>query len=791
MVNRIVNEYQRTMYFVLLVFPTALYAQTDIKDYKRKMHTISGYVTDESSGENLLGANIYDKISQTGTTTNEFGFYSITLPGGKVNLQISYIGYLTYMKTLDVSSTLKLNIALQTDQKLDEVVVYGDRTETGVNSTHMGAINIPMEQLRGIPAVLGEADIMKTIQMMPGVQSGAEGSSGIYVRGGGPDENLILLDGVPLYNVDHLFGFFSVFTPESVKKVDLYKGSFPARFGGRLSSVVDVRTNDGDTRRFHGTLGVGLLSAKLQFEGPIVKDRTSFNISARRSYIDVLTRPFMKGKDQFSYYFYDFNAKVNHKFNDKHRLFLSLYSGTDKFSIKNQEDLKNYQSKDENNLRWGNTVSALRWNYVISPVLFSNTTVAYTEYRYQSINKTSQQDGSYRSDYNSGIKDWAYNLDFDYRPLPKHHIKFGMNYLYHLFKPESLTGKIWNGVNGTDKDFNSSLDSKVYAHETTLYAEDDLDISDRLSINAGLNLSLFHVQKKSYFSLQPRLSARLQLNRNVALKASYTQMNQNIHLLSSYTMTMPTDLWVPATKNIRPMKAHQYSLGMYYTGIHGWELSLEGYYKNVNNILEYKDGAALMGSAYNWESKVEMGKGRSMGVEFMVQKKIGKTTGWLAYTLAKSDRKFPPGNINDGRWFPYKYDRRHNISLTVNHKFSEKIDMGASWEFRTGGTTTIGEQSTIVVRPGDDLTPPLVDYVGQRNNYRMPSSHQLSIGVNFHKKTKHGVRTWNISLFNVYNAMNPTFLFRDPKDENGNRRDVLKKVTILPLIPSVAYTYKF
>lgn len=791
MVNRIVNGYQRTMYFVLLVFPTALYAQTDIKDYKRKMHTISGYVTDESSGENLLGANIYDKISQTGTTTNEFGFYSITLPEGKVNLQISYIGYQTYMKTLDVSSTLKLNIALQTNQKLDEVVVYGDRTKTGVNSTHMGAINIPMEQLRGIPAVLGEADIMKTIQMMPGVQSGAEGSSGIYVRGGGPDENLILLDGVPLYNVDHLFGFFSVFTPESVKKVDLYKGSFPARFGGRLSSVVDVRTNDGDMRRFHGTLGVGLLSAKLQFEGPIVKDRTSFNISARRSYIDVLTHPFMKGKDQFSYYFYDFNAKVNHKFNDKHRLFLSLYSGTDKFSIKNQEDLKNYQSKDENNLRWGNTVAALRWNYVISPVLFSNTTVAYTEYRYQSINKTSQQDGSYRSDYNSGIKDWTYNLDFDYRPLPKHHIKFGINYLYHSFKPESLTGKIRNSADGTDKDFNSSLDSKVYAHEATLYAEDDFDISDRLSINAGLNLSLFHVQKRSYFSLQPRLSARLQLNRNVALKASYTQMNQNIHLLSNYTMTMPTDLWVPATKNIRPMKAHQYSLGMYYTGIHGWELSVEGYYKNVNNVLEYKDGAALMGSAYNWESKVEMGKGRSMGVEFMVQKKIGKTTGWLAYTLAKSDRKFPSGSINDGRWFPYKYDRRHNISLTVNHKFSEKIDMGASWEFRTGGTTTIGEQSTIVIRPGNDLTPPLVDYVGQRNNYRMPSSHQLSIGVNFHKKTKHGVRTWNISLFNVYNAMNPTFLFRDPKDENGNRRDVLKKVTILPLIPSVTYTYKF
>lgn len=788
MMNKITNSYQRKICFAFVIFPIILGAQTSVQGNK---HTISGYVTDETSGESLLGANIYDKISQMGTTTNEFGFYSITLPEGKSELQFSYIGYQTRIKTLDVSLNLKLNMFLRTNQELDEIAVYGNRPTTGINASRMGAISIPMEQLKGIPAVLGEVDIMKIIQMMPGVQSGAEGSSGIYVRGGGPDENLILLDGIPIYNVDHLFGFFSVFTPESVKKVDLYKGGFPARFGGRLSSVVDVRTNDGDMRKYHGTLGIGILSAKLQFEGPIVKDRTSFNIFARRSYIDAIARPFMKEKDQFSYYFYDFNAKVNHIFNDKHRLFLSVYSGTDKFSIEEQEDTKKDQSKDENSLRWGNTVAALRWNYVISPVLFSNTTVAYTEYRYQSINKTSQKDGSYRSDYNSGIKDWTYSLDFDYRPLAKHDIKFGMNYLYHLFKPESLSGKIQNSSDNMDKDFKSLFDAEVYAHEATLYVEDDFNISNRVSINAGVNLSLFHVQKKSYLSLQPRLSARFQLSRSVVLKASYTQMNQNIHLLSSYTMTMPTDLWVPATKNIRPMKANQYSVGIYYTGIPGWEFSAEGYYKNVNNVLEYKDGAALMGSAYNWESKVEMGKGRTMGVEFMAQKKVGNTTGWLAYTLARSDRKFPSGSINDGKWFPYKYDRRHNISLTVNHKFTEKIDIGASWEFHTGGTTTIGRQSTIVVRPGDDFTPPLVDYVAQRNNYRMPSSHQLSVGINFHKKTKHGIRTWNISLYNVYNAMNPTFLFRDTKDENGNRRNVLKKVTILPFIPSVTYTYKF
>lgn len=790
MVNKIVNRYQRTMYFIFLMFPVTLYAQATIKDSKRKMYTISGYVTDKVTGEILLGANIYERISQVGTTTNEFGFYSITLSENKIDLQVSYVGYQTCIKHIEGNSNLKLNIFLQANQDLEEVVVVGNPSETGVNATYMGAINIPMEQLKGVPAVLGEIDIMKTIQKMPGIQSGPEGSSGIFVRGGGPEENLILLDGVPLYNVNHLFGFFSVFTPESVKKVDLYKGSFPARFGGRLSSVVDVRTNDGDLHKYHGTLSVGILSAKLQFEGPIVKDKTSFNISARRSYIDVLARPFMKDDDQFSYYFYDFNAKVNHKFNDKHRLFLSVYNGIDKFSITDKENLNKYQSKDENNLKWGNTVAALRWNYVISPVLFSNTTLAYTQYRYESINKTSQKEGSYRSDNKSGIKDWTYNLDFDYHPLPKHHVKFGVNYLYHSFTPETLTGKIENSSDGINQNFNSLFNSKIYAHEATLYVEDNFDISDWISVNAGLNLSLFHVQKKSYLSLQPRLSGRFQLTDNVTLKASYTQMTQNIHLLSNYTITMPTDLWVPATKNIRPMKAHQYSLGMYYTGMPGWEYSVEGYYKNVNNVLEYKDGASLIGSSHNWMDKVEMGKGRTMGIEFMVQKKTGKFTGWLAYTLAKSERKFSSGSINEGAWFPYKYDRRHNINLTVNHKFSEKIDLGASWEFHTGGTTTIGRQSTIVERPGDDSTPPLVDYVSKRNNYRMPNSHQLSVGVNFHKKTKHGLRTWNISLFNAYNAMNPTFLYRD-RDEDGNRRDVLKKVTILPLIPSVTYTYKF
>jgi outer membrane cobalamin receptor len=643
---------------------------------------------------------------------------------------------------------------------------------------------------------------MKTVQMMPGVQAGTEGSAGVYVRGGGADENLILLDGVPLYNVDHLFGFFSVFTPDAIKKVSLFKGSFPARFGGRLSSVIDVRTNDGDMHNYHGTIGVGILSSKLQFEGPIVKGRTSFNISGRRSYWDLVAKPFMSKKDKFGYYFYDLNAKINHRFNDRSRLFISLYNGKDKMDTEFKEEDSDYTTKDKGDLHWGNFLSAVKWNYQITSKLFSNTTVAYTHYKFninsQYYERSVSEDfeNNYSSDYSSGIKDLAFDMDFDYRPLPDHHIKFGGGYLHHRFQPEVQTSRIKYNEKGTatDTTYSSMSDSRIRAHEANIYMEDELSIGKRFSANLGFHLSLFNVSDKTYTSFQPRISARYQLTDDIALKASYTKMSQYIHLLSSYTITMPTDLWVPATSQIKPMQSHQFSAGGYYTGFKGLELSVEAYYKDMRNVLEYKDGASFLGSSHNWESKVEMGKGRAMGIEFMLQKKVGKTTGWLAYTLAKSDRKFAGDGINDGKRFPYRYDRRHHLNAVVNHKFSDKIDIGASWEFYTGGTTTISEESTAIICPdkGSNTYIKEVDYIGNRNNYRMPSSHRLNVGINFNKKTKRGMRTWNISVYNVYNAMNPTFIYRtiEPQDEGGEKA-ILKKVTILPFIPSVSYIYKF
>lgn len=786
--------------------------------------TISGYITDSESAEVLIGANVYDRISGQGTATNEFGFFSLTLPPGPVDLQFSYTGYQTMSRTTELRKNEKQNILLKADLMLDEVVVYGDKAETGFSATQMGAVDIPLQILQNTPSLLGEADVMKTIQMLPGVQAGTEGSSGVYVRGGGPDENLILLDGIPLYNVDHVFGFFSVFTPEAVKKVSLFKGSFPARFGGRLSSVIDVRTNDGDMHNYHGSIGIGLLSSKLHLEGPLWKGRTSFHVSGRRSYLDLLAKPLFADGDDLGYFFYDFNAKLNHKFNDRSRLFLSFYNGKDQFHSEwNDSDAKKeYVSRDETRLKWGNMLLAGRWNYIFSPKLFSNTTVAFTGYNFDVKAKwydyTRSKDLDYKlnSAYRSGIKDWAYKMDFDYYPLPKHHIKFGAGYLYHDFKPEVETSRIRSKEEGsvTDTTYSSISNSHIYGSEVSVYAEDNFDITPRLSVNGGLHFSLFNVKNTTYTSVQPRLSVRYQLTDDFALKAAYTKMNQYIHLLSSYTITLPTDLWVPTTDRIKPMRSHQYSLGGYYTGFKGWELSAEAYYKDMRNVLEYKDGATFLGSSYNWEDKVEMGRGRSYGLELMVQKTVGNTTGWLAYTLARSERKFDKAGINHGDWFPYRYDRRHHINLTLNHKFSDRIDIGASWEFYTGGTTTLGEETTIIIYPqgtggglysgfyysgylgGAQYDAPSiesVDYIGNRNNYRMPSSHRLNIGINFRKKKKHGERIWNFGVFNVYNAMNPTYIYRDMKYyDDGRAPDlIIKKVTILPIIPSFTYTYKF
>lgn len=778
--------------------------------------TISGLITDAATGETLIGAGA--TVGRDGAVTNNFGFYSLTIPEKEeVKVTYSYVGYATQTVTIPARSNRTVHVQLVPGASLEEAVVTAQK-ESGIASTKMSAIEVPLQVLKSAPALFGEADVIKTLQLLPGVQGGTEGFSGIYVRGGGPDENLLLLDGIPIYNAEHLLGIFSIFQPEAIKKMTLYKGSFPARYGGRISSIVDVRTNDGNLYETHGNFGISMLADKFHLEGPLWKGRTSYSISARGMHTLLLT-PILKAvKFDGNYFFYDLDAKITHRFDDRNRLYFNVYNGMDDLYYRHKET-QDYtlgapiKSFDQGKLgiRWGNTVAALRWNHVLSGKFFSNTTLAYNRYRMvmetemlseETVGGTLSDRNLYRFDYRSGIRDWVLKTDFEYNPAPSHRIHFGGSYTHHTFIPETLTNvnqQIMDTQVQVDTTWHLKSNSRQTGHEIGLYAEDDIRLGQAWTLNPGLHVSLFNTQGKSYFSVEPRLSAKVDLAQDWSAKASYSRMSQYVHLLTSSQVSLPLDLWVPITKDIAPETADQYSLGFYYSGLRGWEFSLEGYWKKMNNVLEYKDGVSFLFNSDGWENKVETGRGRAMGLELFIEKTMGKTTGWLGYTLLRSDRVFP--TINAGRWFPYRYDRRHQVNLVVNHRFNEKFDLSATWNYASGGTTTIPGRSVVMTAPNGELF--LEDLVPSRNNYRLPASHTLNLGFNFHRKHRRGEGVWNLSIYNVYNRMNPNFVVRDTDsymsssvDESGSDsqfivKSKLVKLTLLPIFPSVGYTRSF
>ena len=781
--------------------------------------TISGLITDVASGETLIGAGA--TVGKDGAVTNNFGFYSLSVPRttGKVDITYSYVGYTTQTISVPAHKDTTVNVTLVPGASLEEAVVTAQR-ESGIDATKMSAIEVPITAIKSAPALFGEADVLKTIQMLPGVQGGTEGFSGLYVRGGGPDENLLLLDGIPVYNAEHMLGIFSVFQPEAVKKVTLYKGAFPARYGGRISSILDVRTNDGNLYETHGSIGISMISDKLHLEGPIWKGKTSYSISARGMHSIFLT-PILKlsGFDG-NYFFYDLDAKLTHRFSDRDRLYFNVYNGLDDFYYRYKDDSSTFSGGNltENqhlSIRWGNTVSALRWNHVLSPKLFANTTVAYNHYKMKMgselVSQEVHQNGTidndqYKFDYRSGMRDWVAKVDCGYTPPPSQQVKFGADYTYHTFIPETLSTyaqETSGGMVQLDTTITMKSNGAQIGHEVSLYVEDDIKLGNRLTLNPGVHASLFATQGKTYWSLEPRMSAKLNFTPDWAVKASYSRMSQYVHLLSSSQLSLPVDLWVPITKNIRPETSNQYSLGLYYNGIPGWEFSLEGYYKSIDNVLEYKEGVAFLFDSSGWENKVEVGSGRAMGLELFIEKTMGKTTGWLGYTLAKSDRLFP--TINHGERFPYRYDRRHNINLVLNHKFNEKFDFSATWNYASGGVTTLPERRVAMISPSGEIQ--YTDFVTSRNNYRLPSSHTLNLGFNFHKKHNRGEGIWNLSVYNAYNHMNPSLVLKSNSeygtmtsrwDEDGTTQQFkqvsevqLKKITLLPFFPSVGYTRTF
>jgi len=821
---------KKNVLFLYLIICISGFSQT-------QSYTISGHMTDIKNGETLISSSIFDENSRKGVVSNSYGFYSLTVPKGEVEVQYSYIGYATQRRAFKLTKDTIINIRMSASIELKEVTVIGNRKELGVQGSQMSAIEVPISQIKSVPTLFGETDVIKALQLLPGVKSGTEGSAGLYVRGGGPDENLLLLDGVPVYNVNHMFGFFSVFNADAIKNVTLYKGSFPARFGGRLSSVVDIRMNDGDNKNYHGNVTVGIVSSKFNIEGPIIKEKTTFNLSARRTYADILAQPIIRStlkkepgmkKTLAGYYFYDLNAKLSHKFSDTDRLYLSAYMGDDIIYSNIKQSTKNFNNGSQNtwlkmDWNWGNIISALRWNHIINNKLFMNTTASYTRYRFfltigtetENI-ETSPPKSSIEATtlgYRSGIEDYSGKVDFDYAPNSNHDIKFGANYTYHTFRPgvtvaqsasESITMNTTIG------------DKNVYSHESMAYFEDNINLNYYLKLNAGLHYSNFYVQNQFYQSLQPRLGLRVLLNDKLSLKAGYAYMSQYIHLLSNSNISLPTDLWVPVTKRIVPMKSHQIAIGAFYNLMNLVDFSLEGYYKTMANQIEYKDGATFFGSSTGWEDKVSMGRGWAYGIEFLTQKSVGKTTGWIGYTWSKSERLFDRAGqeLNNGQSFSAKYDRRHDLSFVVSHKFSKRFDLSGTWVYSTGSCGTLATQEyagTDVPQtvPNNSyskmensqqstyINTTSLPYVSSRNNFRYAAYHRMDIGMNFHKQLKHGRRTWNISVYNVYNQLNP-FLTTvdssseyDPNTNTETKTKKLKQISIFPIIPSVSYTYKF
>ena len=746
--------YRVSQYFLLLVLLSlagGVWAQTD------PAHTLSGYVEDAASGEKLIGAVLYEPTLQKGTTTNRYGFFSLTLPAGQLQVVVFHIGYQSDTLATRLDQDVQLTIALQpTPLEMGAVQVEAERLDPIQEQSQMSVVQVPIRQIKNAPVLMGEVDVLKTLQLLPGVQSGAEGMSGLYVRGGSPDQNLLLLDGAPVYNASHLFGFFSVFNANAIKNVQLTKAGFPARYGGRLSSVLEVDMKDGNMKTFEGEGSVGLIASQLTLQGPLRKDRTSFIVSARRTYIDLLIRPFLPSNNKGGYHFYDLNAKLNHIFSPNSRVFLNVYGGDDRF--------------------WSDV------DQLSTAVDHRSTTTLDGE----------RETDTLRLRYRSGIRDWGLKLDFDYIPNPAHYIRFGGSSTLHTYSPGAAQIKV-NPADGAPED--TTLAAQVTdALEYSLYGEDEVLLTDRLKANVGLHTSGFLVNDEFYTSWQPRVSMRYLLPSDWAVKASYALMRQYIHLLSNSTVGLPTDLWLPATERVRPQWSRQFGVGLARQLKDQYEFSLEGYYKTMTNLIEYREGASFLvgfGENEDWQDKVEIGRGWSYGTELFVQKKRGRTTGWIGYTLSWTKRRFD--RLNQGRAFPYRYDRRHDFALVLTHQLKQSTNFSLTWVYGTGNAATLPvaryygyhERS---VGGREHVLPYETQIYGDRNSYRMSAFHRLDLGFNF--GDKHG---FSFGVYNAYNRKNPYFIYFDD-DYDPNTTDIkrrAKQVSLFPLLPWLNYRFKF
>jgi len=759
---------------------------------------LSGYVLDSLSGEPLVGVSISDEGLKKGTASNAFGYYTITFAEkGQYKLHFSYVGYQSVCYDLNINSDTLVNVGLKPGLKIEGVDIKAER---GIEEkAEVSTVQLSMREAKRLPALGGEVDLIKALQLLPGVSQGSEGSSGMYVRGGSPDQNLILLDDVPLYYVNHLGGFVSTFNPDAIGSVTLIKGGFPARYGSRLSSVLDVRMKNGNLKQFKGNATIGLVSSKVTLEGPLKKDTSSYIFSARRMMYDLLMRPltplFLNGVSM-GYNFYDVNLKLNHKFSHKDRLYLSFYNGDDR-TITSISDREN-DFKSKNKLRWGNTLGAVRWNHIFGPKLFSNSTASYTQYR-NAIIQNYEGEAS-KSDYEflSKVSDVSLKTDFEIYPHHNYIIRAGVAGTYHHYQPTNIsTTQELESI----KNDSTVINYAEEAFEFNGYLENEVKLGSYLDLNMGLRYSVYMVPERLYPSLEPRLALNYRFVPRHSFKLGYSVMQQNVHLLTASGSGMPSDYWLPATEKLKPQVSTQYALGWAHTSARQtYEMSIEAYYKEMENLIAFDEGIAAFTGIDNWENQViGDGFGISKGVEFFVKKKRGQTTGWLGYTLSKTTRQF--AHQNNGDPYAYRYDRRHDISVVVQHQISPKIDFFASWVYNTGNAITLAKEQYVVPHEvmsseGEEENKPYVkvELYDGRNNTRMKPYHRLDVGVNFIKKKAKGERVWRISIYNLYNRQNAYYYFwSEDLDADYGERGQLKlyQQTLFPIIPSVSYSFTF
>lgn len=763
-------------------------------------YTISGYIKDSLNGETLIGATIAVQGQTKGISSNLYGFYSITLDEGQYVLICTFVGYRIKAVSIDLHADTKINFDVLPKAYLaEEVVVSSKKRDANVKNAQMGKFTLPIEQIKSIPAFLGEVDLLKTIQFLPGVRNAGEGSAGIYVRGGGPDQNLILLDDAPVYNTGHLFGFFSIFNSDAIKNVTLIKGGMPAQYGGKLSSVLDVSMKEGNNQKLQVDGGIGLIASRLSIQGPLKKNKSSFIVSGRRTYIDAIAKPFIKSGSQFKgsgYYFYDLNAKVNYIFSDKDRLYLSGYFGRDVFDFANNKQSLKF------NIPWGNATGTLRWNHVFNNKLFGNTTAVYNNYNFT----FNALQNDFQLKLESGIRDLSLKQDFDLYPYTGHKLKFGGIYTYHKFTPSVVSGKQDSTV------FNPNNAQVKYAHEAAVYLQDDWEISEKLKIHVGLRYSWFQQTGpykiyqtddngnridstvfgkgnavKTYGGLEPRFTFRYALNDETSIKGSVTRNLQYIHLVSNAGTTLPTDIWVPSTYKVKPQISWLYALGLFKNFKDNmYETSVEVYYKQMQNQIEYKEGYTP-NSLDDTENSFAFGKGWSYGAEFFVNKTKGRLTGWVGYTLSWTWRKFPA--LNFGEKYPAKYDRRNDMSVVAIYELNKKWKLSASFVFGTGNAATLPQRFYIV-------NGILTQEYSRINEYRLPAYHRLDFAAimtpkkNIRRKWK---SEWVFSVYNLYNRKNPYFVYFDQSGSpyNGTLEIQAKQVSLFPVIPAITWNVKF